>query len=93
MKRMHLLFPLLFLIALGGSAFSRYSHSEKTGTINAWYYDPNWNTCDGIQLDDDKCVVDPVGNQCQEFIGGLGFTDMWQSVFGNTCYLPYYQYN
>lgn len=92
MKRVQFVFPLMFFFALAGSAFSRQTHSAKAGIIDAYYEDPNWNTCNEVQLDDDKCVSDNTGTLCQEYIGGLGFLPMWQAGFGNTCYMPFYQY-
>jgi len=92
MKRMQLIFPLMFLLALGGSAFSRHVKSTPASTIDAWYYDPRWNVCNEVQLSDDKCFVDNLAYPCLEYIGGIGYTPMWQSGFGSTCYQPYYQY-
>lgn len=93
MKRMQLIFPLVFLMALAGSAFSRHATTSARSQMLVYYEDPNWNTCVETEIDDDKCVTDPVGNQCQEYIGGIGQANMWQAGFGNTCYMPFYQYN
>jgi|GEM_PF-1907600 len=93
MKRIQFIFPLVFLIALAVSAFSRHAtKSAAKWPMTAYYYDPNWNTCDEIELDDDKCYPDAVAYLCQEYIGGLGYEQMWQAGFGNTCYQPFYSY-
>jgi hypothetical protein len=92
MKRTQLLFPLMFLVALGASAFSFHAKSAKSDQSIGYYYDPNWNTCDAIQLDDGKCMSDNLGYTCMEFIPGIGYQYVFQGVFGNTCYQPFYSY-
>lgn len=89
---MKFIFPLMFLVALGGSAFSRHSSSAKAGVIDAYYYDPNWNTCNEIQLDDQKCMSDNLGYVCMEYVDGIGYQYVYQAGFGNTCYQPFYSY-
>ena len=92
MKQTTLLFPLMFLIALAGSAFSRHEKTGKSDQMIAYYYDPVWNTCDAIELDDSKCMSNNYGYNCTEYIPGIGYQYMFQAGFGNTCYAPFYSY-
>jgi hypothetical protein len=92
MKRMKLIFPLMFIIALAGSAFSRQSTATKSRFVQAYYQDPWLDNCNSTQLVDGKCVVDPVGYICQENVLGLGPQDMYQSMIPSLCYQPYYSY-
>jgi len=92
MKQTKLIFPLMFLVALAGSAFSLHGKPAKSDQMIAYYYDPVWNTCDATELDDSKCMSNNLGYNCMEFIPGLGYQYMFQAGFGNTCYQPFYSY-
>lgn len=58
----------------------------------AYYYDYVWNTCNAIELDDDKCLMDDLGYPCQELIVGVGKITVYQGYLPNVCYQPFYSY-
>lgn len=93
MKRAKLfLFPLLFIIALAGSAFTRQKASAAASYITAYYLD-NFGFCKAIVLSDGKCLTDNLNYVCTEYVPDLGkTTDMYQNNIGNTCFQPYYSY-
>jgi hypothetical protein len=92
MKRTRIIFPLLFFIALAGSAFTLHSHSAKKDQMIIYYYDPNWNTCDATEIEDGACFSDDLGYICMVYIPGLGYQYAFQDGFGSTCYQPFYSY-
>jgi len=82
----------MFILALAGSAFTKQARSSKADLIVAYYEDPNYSTCDFVQLDDGKCIADNVGYPCTEYISGIGWSQMYQNGIGSVCYTPYYSY-
>jgi hypothetical protein len=95
MRKIKWLFPLMFFIALGGSAFTNSTvYKAKYTVVPAWYQDM-YGYCDFIDYEDyfDNCVSIPQGNICYEFIPGAGMTVLYQNGNGGiTCWNPYYSY-
>lgn len=94
MKRAKLIFPLMFLVALAGSAFTRYSaSSSKKEVITAYYYDQGYGSCNTTSIDDGQCITDNVGSLCYMFVYDYGtYTLMFQNWLPSTCYQPFYSY-
>ena len=86
-----ILFPTLFLAALSSAAFTNSSHTTKSYSEIAYYYDAT-GMCQPWEVDDYNCVADDMGYLCTENIPGLGWEVMCQDEFGSTCYQPYYSY-
>jgi hypothetical protein len=86
MKR--LLVPTMFLLALTGSAFTRYSSSHAR-FVNAFYEDALGN-CDSWQIPDGDCSADPLDYVCTENILGAGWETMYEYNLGSLCYQPLY---
>ena len=91
MKKINLLFPLLFVIALAGSAFTRQSlQKKKAFGVNAFYQDQS-NFCDQIWVDDPNCSPDLLGPVCEEFIlDNQGWTVMYEFGTSVVCWQPLY---
>ena len=93
MKRVKLNFPLVFLVALAGSAFTRYSRSSAKEVIPAYYYDNAYGTCNTTSIEDGQCMVDPVGGPCYQYVFDYGqYTLMYQNGVPSGCYMPFYSY-
>jgi hypothetical protein len=93
MKRVSLIFPLMFLVALAGSAFTQLksSSTSKKATLT-YYYDDNWAMCDGTAIVDGNCISDPVGYVCKEFVDSYGWAIMYQYGVPTGCFQPFYSY-
>jgi hypothetical protein len=89
MKKAKFIFPLMFAIALTGSAFSR--SSAANGQL-AFYQDPWMDDCTSTSLPGGQCVTDPANYICEENIIGMGAYVMYQSGVPGICYQPYYSY-
>ena len=92
MKRTLIIFPLMFIIALAGSAFTRHAQSAKSDQMIIYYYDSNWNTCDATEIEDGTCFSDNLGYICTVYIPGHGYQYVFQDGYGSTCYQPFYSY-
>ncbi len=81
----------MFLIALSGSAFTRYVHSSKADTMA--YYEDRYSNCQGFDVEDYNCLQDDLGYLCFEIVDGTGIPKlMLQYSFGPVCYQPLYSY-
>jgi hypothetical protein len=93
MKRAKFIFPLVFLLALAGSAFTRYHKSAAKEVIPAYYFDDTWATCNTTSIDDGICIVDNVGEICNQYVYEYGqFTTLYQNGIPSGCYQPFYRY-
>jgi len=93
MRKMKWLFPLLFGIALAGSAFTRLPAKATSSPMIAYYEDP-YGYCDATEVDDPNCTSDFLNYICYEDMvdDGTGWTVMYQMGFTTTCWQPYYSY-
>lgn len=88
MKRFIL--PAMFIVALAGSAFTRYSRTASSDYIG--YYEDKFGNCQSFDISDYNCIMDALNYPCYEDVG-IGTPQlMLQYEFGNTCYQPYYSY-
>jgi len=91
MRKINFLFPVVILIALAGSAFTKQSSQKKTKAfpIDAYYRDAS-NFCQYSPVDDPNCSPDLLGPVCEEFQMDVGWTVMFE--FGTTtiCWQPLY---
>lgn len=91
MKRVKFIFPLMFLAASAGSAFTRFSSSKEV--IPAYYYDESYATCNTTSIQDGQCIVDNVGYICHQFVFEYGQdADLYQYAIPSACYQPFYSY-
>jgi len=82
----------MFLLALSGSAFSRYAGSSKDVTP-AYYYDAAFARCKTTSITSGQCTIANVGNPCYQFVPEYGnYTYLYQNGIVSTCYQPFYQY-
>jgi len=94
MKRLRLLFPLMFLLAFVASAFTQNGVSSKKRVMTAYYQDPYSGDCNVTALSDGQCITDPVGPQCTANVYPYFNLPMWQyGIVPGICYVPFYQYN
>jgi len=92
MRKTKFIFPVLFIIALAGSAFTQQSKFAKKGYLIAYYENPWQGDCSTAQLIDAQCVSDPTGYTCTVNIIGSGSFVMYQYGLPGICYQPYYSY-
>ena len=89
MKR--LLLPAVIVIALAGSAFTKFStFSSRFGTT--MYYDDGYDDCGYTYIIDANCVTTQLNYICYEDVEEVGWTVMLKHEVGNSCYGPYYSY-
>lgn len=94
MRKMKWVFPLMFVIALAGSAFTRQSsHKTSASTIYPYYQD-SYGYCVSTAINDDNCTTVVLNYVCYEDIvsDGTGWTVMYQYGYGTVCWQPYYSY-
>ena len=94
MRKINLLFPLMFVLALAGSAFTRQSTSTqkaKSFGTPAYYQDP-YGYCDDVYVDDTNCSYYYYSYVCEEFVidNGEGWTVMYQNGTATVCWNPLY---
>ena len=92
MRKMKWLFPLMFVVAFAGSAFTRQStQQKKTFGYPCYYQDANDGYCDSYFVNDDNCTPDLMGPVCEEFILD---NDGWTIIFAYgtsvVCWQPFY---
>jgi hypothetical protein len=96
MKKIKWLFPLMFLIALGGSAFTRSTAGKAKKDVVNVYYQDSYGYCDYTEIVDpnNNCVSYPLNYICSENVywDGTGWTVMYQYGFTTVCAQPYYSY-
>jgi hypothetical protein len=89
-----LIIPVVVVIALAGSAFTRFSNtSQSKKTIwDAYYYD-SFGNCQPTIFDDDNCTDDSefAGYVCTELTEN-GYQPMYQEENGYVCNLPFWAY-
>lgn len=92
MKRVTLIFPLMFIVALAGSAFTQFSKSSKE-VIPAYYYNDAYAICQTTSIDAGTCIADNVGYICYAFVYEYGQnTILYQYGIPSACYQPFYTY-
>lgn len=90
MRKIKFLFPLLFLIALAGSAFTRQSAQKVNAFgVNAYYKDP-YGYCNSLFVNDPNCSPTLNGPVCYEYVNGIGWTVMYEFGTATVCWQPYY---
>ena len=91
MRKINLFFPLMFLLALGASAFTRISN-QKSKAMQGWayYVDPN-NYCSQFYVNDTNCDLYLTGPVCEEWVNIYsGWQIMYQFGTSTVCWQPYY---
>jgi hypothetical protein len=86
--------PAVFILAIAGSAFTRFSNTSQSKKLiwNGYYYD-SWHNCQPIAFDDDNCTDDSefAGYICTELTDN-GYQNMFQNELGYVCNTPYWAY-
>jgi len=92
MKKINLLFPLMFIFAFSASSFSNNNAAKKKKGVGFGFYRDAYGYCSGVEVDDSNCSPDLMGPVCQEFVldGGPGWTTIFENAVYSTCYQPLY---
>lgn len=94
MKRVKILFPLMFILALAGSAFTQQVSSHSKRDVTVYYQDNLHHQCNSYVTTDGQCITDYASYQCTIYIQDVGtYMPVWQQGgLGLTCFQPYYSY-
>ena len=87
-----ILLPAMFLIALAGSAFTKYSKTATNNYFTTMYYDDGYGDCEYTYIIDANCVTEQLNYICWEDTWDIGWAVMLQHEVGYTCYQPFYSY-
>jgi hypothetical protein len=82
----------MFLIALAGSAFAKYSKAAASANSTIMYYNDGFGSCEYTTIIDANCVPEPLSYICYEDTHDVGWQIMFQHEAGFTCYQPFYSY-